>query len=48
MNDPFLIFWAILILGSIAWYGFLVLYIGVRAGRDIQTLIKSLRHDRED
>jgi hypothetical protein len=45
MTDPFILFWAALILGSIAWYGFLVVYIGIRAGRDIKTLIKSLSDD---
>lgn len=42
MKDPFVIFWAVLILSSIAWYGFLVFYIGIKAGRDIRTMMKHL------
>ena len=42
MKDPFIIFWSALILGSIAWYGGLIFYIGIKAGLDIRTLIKSL------
>ena len=45
MNTAWIIFWAALILASIAWYGFLVIYIGIRAGRDIKALIKSLSDD---
>jgi hypothetical protein len=41
--DAFILFWAALILGSIAWYGFLVFYVGIKAGRDIRELIRSLR-----
>lgn len=44
MTTAFLIIWAALIFASIAWYGFLVFYVGLKAGRDIRTLI---RH-RED
>ena len=42
MDTLFIIFWSVLILTSIAWYGGLVFYIGIKAGRDIQELIKSL------
>ncbi len=42
MEKFFIIFWATLILGSIAWYGFLVFYVGLKAGRDIQQMIKTL------
>lgn len=48
MKDPFIIFWSTLILGSIAWYGGLVFYVGIKAGRDIRTLIKSLGQDQTD
>lgn len=40
MTTVFLIFWAALIFASIAWYGFLVFYVGLKAGRDIRTLIR--------
>ncbi len=48
MKDPFVIFWSVLILGSIAWYGFLVFYVGIKAGRDIRTMIKSLKEKQSD
>jgi hypothetical protein len=43
MKDPFVLFWAALILGSVAWYGFLVFHVGFKAGRDIRDLIRTLR-----
>jgi len=43
MKDPFILFWSVLLFGSIAWYGFLVFYIGIKAGGEIKTLIKDLR-----
>jgi hypothetical protein len=46
MKDPFILFWAALILSSIAWYGILVFYVGIKAGRDIRTMIKSLKDDQ--
>lgn len=42
MNSPWVIFWAVLIFASIAWYGYLVFYIGIKAGREIRELIKTL------
>ncbi|QYM78208.1 hypothetical protein K0B96_12975 [Horticoccus luteus] len=42
MNHFAVIFWVVLIVASIAWYGFLVFYIGVKAGREILALTKSL------
>lgn len=36
----FILFWVVLILASIAWYGFLVFYVGIKAGRDIRELMK--------
>jgi len=46
MKCPFVLFWAVLILGSIAWYGFLVFYVGIKAGRDIRDLIRTLREQQ--
>ncbi|MEO6875144.1 MAG: hypothetical protein ABI222_10010 [Opitutaceae bacterium] len=43
MKDPLVLFWLGLLFGSIAWYGFLVFYIGFKAGGEIRTLIKTLR-----
>jgi len=48
MKDPYIIFWAILLFSSIAWYGFLVFYIGLKAGREILTLINDLRQPPPD
>jgi hypothetical protein len=42
MNSILVIFWAALIFGSIAWYGYLVFYIGLKAGREILKLAKTL------
>lgn len=42
MNDPFILFWAVLLFASIFWYGFLVVYIGIKAGREMRTLIRDL------
>lgn len=46
MKDPFVIFWAALILGSVLWYGFLVFYVGLKAGREIRTMMKNLGSKR--
>jgi hypothetical protein len=43
MKDPFLLFWTVLIFASICWYGFLVVYLGIKAGREILALIETLR-----
>ncbi|MBI4626428.1 MAG: hypothetical protein HY736_24820 [Verrucomicrobia bacterium] len=42
MNNPYVLFWAALILGSIFWYGFLVFYVGAKAGREIRVMTKTL------
>ncbi len=42
MKDPFIVFWAVMIFGSIAWYGFLVFYVGFSAGREILELVRVL------
>ena len=42
MNSPWVIFWAVLIFASIAWYGYLVFYIGIKAGREIRELTQTL------
>jgi hypothetical protein len=35
-------FWAFVILSSIAWYAFLLFYIGIKGGRDIREMIRTL------
>jgi hypothetical protein len=47
MKNPFVIFWALLVVSSIAWYGFLVFYVGLKAGREILALIASLQTGQE-
>lgn len=47
MKDPYVIVWAVLLFTSIAWYGFLVFYIGAKAGTELKALIKDLRESQE-
>ena len=35
-------FWSVLIFASIAWYGFLVFYVGIKAGREVKQLTEAL------
>jgi hypothetical protein len=42
MNSLLIAFWAVLIVASIAWYGFLVFYVGWKAGREIVVMTKNL------
>lgn len=42
MKDPLVLAWSVLLFSSIVWYGFLVFYIGLKAGGEIRTLIKDL------
>lgn len=46
MNSLFLYFWAVLLGASILWYGFLVVYIGLKAGKEIRDLVRTL--DKRD
>ncbi len=41
MMDLFLLFWSVMIFASIAWYGFLVFYVGFKGGREIVALTKA-------
>lgn len=47
MITPFILFWTALIFASIAWYGFLVFYVGAKAGREIRAMTKTLGPARE-
>lgn len=42
MNSLLVTFWTVLIFSSIAWYGFLVFYVGWKAGHEIKTLTRTL------
>lgn len=48
MNTPFITFWVAMIFGSIAWYGFLVFYLGIKAGGEIRDLIQDLEQRRKE
>ena len=48
MNTFWIIFWALLIFTSIFWYGFLVFYVGAKAGREIREMIKKLAETNPD
>jgi len=41
MNDLFLLFWSVMIFASIAWYGFLLFYVGFKGGREIIAMNKA-------
>jgi len=43
MIDLFLIFWTVMIFASIAWYGFLLFYVGFKGGREIGQMIRTLQ-----
>ncbi len=42
MNTILIWFWSALIFASIAWYGFLVFYVGIKAGREVRELTRTL------
>ncbi len=41
------LFWAVLIAASVIWYGILVFYIGIKAGKEIRELTRTLERDRD-
>jgi hypothetical protein len=41
MIDLFLLFWSVMIFASIAWYGFLLFYVGFKGGREIIAMAKA-------
>ena len=42
MIDLFVVFWTVMIFASIAWYGFLLFYVGFKGGHEIIALTKTL------
>ena len=48
MNEFFIWFWTIMIFASIAWYGLLLFYVGVKGGLEIITLAKTLSQRPEN
>ena len=47
MNSLLVLIWAALIFSSIAWYGFLVFYVGAKASREIREMTKRLSQENE-
>jgi hypothetical protein len=47
MIDLFVVFWTVMIFASIAWYGFLLFYVGIRGGREIIALTRTLEERGE-
>ena len=50
MIDLFVVFWTMMIFISIAWYGFLLFYVGFKGGKEIRALTRTLeqREDRRE
>lgn len=46
MNSLFIYLWAGLMFASIAWYGFLVFYVGIKAGREIREMTATLERKK--
>ena len=42
MTEVFVMFWTVLVFLSVGWYGFLLLYIGIKGGRDIGEMTRNL------
>ena len=48
MNTVFIVFWSVMIFASIAWYGFLVFWVGYKGGREIGAMTRAFeRRDEE-
>ncbi len=48
LTSPWVAFWSLMIFASIAWYAFLVFYLGVKGGLDILRMTKALSQRPED
>ncbi|MBK1882009.1 hypothetical protein JIN85_06255 [Luteolibacter pohnpeiensis] len=46
MSDPFVLFWMLLAAASILWYAFLVFYVGIKAGKEILIMRKTLTKEK--
>jgi hypothetical protein len=42
MSNCFLAFWTVMIFASIAWYGFLLFYVGFKGGRELREMTRLL------
>jgi hypothetical protein len=48
MHDLFLWFWTVTLFTSIAWYFFLIFYVGAKGGAEIRRLIHSREQRRPE
>ena len=49
MMTLFVAFWTVMIFASIAWYGFLIFYVGYKGGREIREMTRAFgRRDKEE
>ena len=46
MITVFVVFWTVMIFASIAWYGFLLFYVGIKGGREIRAMTRAF--DKRD
>ena len=42
MTSLFIVFWIVMVVASIGWYGFLLFYIGFKGGREIREMTRIL------
>ena len=47
MNTLFIVFWTVMIFASIAWYGFLIFYVGWKGGREIKAMTRAFKQRGE-
>jgi hypothetical protein len=48
MTTFFIVFWSVMIFSSIAWYGFLIFYVGYKGGREIRSMTREFVRRDED
>ena len=47
MIDLFVVFWTVMIITSIFWYGFLLFYVGFKGGQEIREMTKQFEKKDE-
>ena len=48
MSTVFIVFWTAMIFASIAWYGFLIFYVGYKGGREIRVMTRAFKQRDDD
>jgi hypothetical protein len=48
MSSVFIVFWSVMIFASIAWYGFLLFYVGFKGGREIKVMTRGFKQRDEE